>query len=180
MNINMNINKDSIKELQKQFNNLTETSKKYVSMGYEKSEHINYRNPKDELEESFVKKANIKHFAFIFFITIVFLVCFVVSIITDSKIIAKVLLGLITLGCGYFAFKSLTTKELIIGKAIYKERKRDTSGKRRSYMYFVTIIDEENKLIHSRIQVSKNDFDLIKEGTPILVSKGSGQGYIYE
>lgn len=180
MNINLNINKDGLQELQKQFNNLTEISKKYASKGYKKSEIINYRSPKDEIEESFVRKANIKHFAFIFFVALIFLICFLVSIITSVKIYIIILLGLTTVICSYFAIKSLTTKELMIGKAIYKERKRNTSGKTRSYMYYVTIVDEKNKLIHSRIQISKNDYELIEEGTPILVSKGSGQGYIYE
>ena len=32
MKINMNLNKDGIEELQKQFNNLTEISKKYSSL----------------------------------------------------------------------------------------------------------------------------------------------------
>ena len=180
MNINLNINKDGLQELQKQFNNLTEISKKYANLGYEKSEHINYRNPENEIEESFVKKANINTFIFLMIITAIFLVTFIVSFITDAKISIKILLGGIVLICGFFTYKSISTKELMIGKAIYKERKRDTSGKRRSYMYFVTIIDEKNKLIYSRIQISKNDYELIEEGTPILVSKGSGKGYIYE
>ena len=85
-----------------------------------------------------------------------------------------------TLVGAFFSIKSVTTKELMIGKAIYKERKRSTSGKRRIYMYFVTVIDEDNKLIHSRIQVSKIEYETIKEGTTILISKGSGKGYIYE
>lgn len=180
MNINLNINEDGIKELQKKINEITEISKKYASMGYKKSDNINFRNPKDEIEEAFVKKANIKHFAFIFFITIIFLLCFIFSFIVDAKVIIKILLGIMTLLGAFFSIKSVTTKELMIGKAIYKERKRSTSGKRRTYMYFVTVIDEDNKLIHSRIQVSKIEYEIIKEGTTILISKGSGKGYIYE
>lgn len=180
MNINLNINKDGLKELQQQFNNLTEISKKYASKGYERSEKIHYRNPQNKIEESFVKKANIKHFAFLFFITFIFLLCFIFSFIVDSKVIIKILLGMMILVGAFFSIKSITTKELMIGKAIYKERKRNTSGKKRTYMYFVTVIDEENKLIHSRIQVSKIEYEIIKEGTTILISKGSGKGYIYE
>lgn len=178
----MNINEDSIKELQKKINEITEISKKYASMGYKKSDQINFRNPKDEVEEAFVKKANIKHFAFIFFITIIFLLCFIFTFIVDAKVIIKVLLGIMTLVGAFFSIKTITTKELMIGKAIYKERKRSNSGngKHRTYMYYVTVIDEENKLIHSRIQVSKIEYEIINEGTNILISKGSGQGYIYE
>ena len=58
MNINLNINEDGIKELQKKINEITEISKKYASMGYKKSDNINFRNPKDEVEEAFVKKIN--------------------------------------------------------------------------------------------------------------------------
>lgn len=180
MNINMNLNKDGLKELQKKFNELTEISKKYSSKGYKKSDQVIYRSPINEMEEAFVKKANIKHFAFLFFITMVFLICFILSLLTGAKIIAIILLGLITLVAGYFSIKSIITKDLMIGKAIYKEVKRDTSGKRRSYNYFVTVIDEENKLIYSRIQISKKEYEIVEEGTPILISKGSRQGYIYE
>ncbi|MBO5530567.1 MAG: hypothetical protein J5970_04140 [Bacilli bacterium] len=178
----MNINEDSIKELQKKINEITEISKKYASMGYKKSDQINFRNPKDEIEEAFVKKANIKHFAFMFFITFIFLLCFIFTFIVDAKVIIKILLGIMTLVGAFFSIKTITTKELMIGKAIYKEKKRSNSGngKRRTYMYFVTVIDEENKLIHSRIQVSKIEYEIISEGTNILISKGSGQGYIYE
>ena len=176
----MNINKDGLEKLQKKFNDLTELSKKYSSMGYEKSTHINYRNPENEEEEKFVKKANIKHFLFIFFCTLVFLICFICLLMTKGNILFKIIVGLVTVVCGYFSIKSITTKELFIGKAIYKERKRSTNKKRRSYIYFVTVIDEENKLIHSQIQVSKKDYDIIEEGTTVLISKGSGRGYIYE
>ena len=48
MNINLNLNKDGIKKIQKQFNNLTEISKKYAKLGYEKSDHINFRNPENQ------------------------------------------------------------------------------------------------------------------------------------
>lgn len=180
MNINLNINKDGIKELQKQFNNLTEISKKYAKLGYEKSDHINFRNPENVDEEDFVKKANIKTFIFLLVITLIFITTFIFAFIVDTKLLVKILLGVISLLCGFFTYKSISTKELMIGKAIYKERKRDTSGKRRTYLYFVTIIDEERKLIHSRIQISKTEFDIVEEGTPILVSKGTGKGYIYE
>lgn len=181
MNINLNsINKDSIKELQKQFNNLTETSKKYANMGYEKTTHIIFREPADEIEESFVKKVNIKNFILLMIITAVFLVTFILSFVTGAKIIVKVISGIIILISGYFTYKAISTKELMIGKAVYKERKRSTSGKSRSYTYFVSVADEENKLIYTRIQISKNDYELIEEGTPILISKGSGKGYIYE
>ena len=176
----MNINKDGLEKLQKKFNDLTEISKKYSNMGYEKSSHINFRNPENEDEESFVKKVNFKHFLFLLLFTLIFLVCFVCLFLTKNNVMPKVLIGIVLVGCGYFLVKSLTTKELFIGKVIYKERKRSTNKKRRSYMYFVTIIDEENKLVHSQIQVSKNDYELIEEGTKILVSKGSNRGYIYE
>lgn len=180
MKINMNLNKDGIEELQKQFNNLTEISKKYSSLGYKKSDNIHFRKPATEEEENFIKKANIKTFTFLLVITLVFIITFIISFITGAYIIIKILLGLIVLASGYFTYKTISTKDLMIGKAIYKERKRNTSGKRRSYMYFVTVIDEDNKLIHSRIQISKTDYELIEEGTPILISKGSKKGYIYE
>ena len=181
MNINLNtINKDSIKELQKQFNNLTETSKKYANQGYEKTANIIYRNPENEQEEIFIKKVNIKTFIFLMIITIAFLVTLLISFVTDAKIIVKIIVGVIVLISGYFTYKSISTKELMIGKAVYKERKRSTSGKNRSYTYFVSVADDKNKKIYTRIQISKKEYELVEEGTPILISKGSGKGYIYD
>lgn len=180
MNINMNLNKDGIKELQKKFNEITEISKKYSNMGYKKSQTINYRKPLTKEEEIFVKKANIKSFALLLFITIVFIITLVASIISGTSMWVEILLGIIVLICIIVTVKSITTTELFVGKAIYKERERQSSKGKVTYRYYVSITDEENKLIYTRIQVSKSDYEVIEEGTVILVSKGTRSGYIYE
>ncbi len=180
MNINMNINKNGIEELQKKFNEITEISKKYSKLGYKKSEVINYRKPINKDEETFVKKNNIKVFGFLLFITIVFLATTIFSIILGSNVFVEILCGLITIVCILVTIKSIRTDELFIGKAIYKERERISKKGKISYMYYTTIIDEENKLIHTRIQVSKKAYEIIEEGTIILVSKNTKNGYIYE
>lgn len=180
MNINMNINEDGIKELQKKFNEITEISKKYTNLGYKKSQDINYRKPIDKTEEVFVKKNNIKVFGFLLFVTLVFIITFIACLICGSSIWIDILLGLIVGVCIYVTIKSITTTDLFIGKAIYKERERISKKGKVAYRYYATIIDEDNKLIHARIQVSKKDYEVIEEGTTILVSKGTKQGYIYE
>lgn len=174
------MNKEDLEKLQKKFNEITEKSKKYSDLGYEKSNKVIYRKPENKIEEEFVKRVNFKSFIFFLIFTIAFLASFILVLISKPSILLILITVLPTIAGGYLTFRSVKSNELMIGKAVYKERKRNTSKKTRSYIYFVSVLDEENKLIYTRIQISKLEYDRVEEGTPILISKGSGKGYIYD
>ncbi len=176
----MNIDKDGLEQLQKKFNNLTETSKKYAEQGYVKSTNIDFRSPENEDEEMFVKKVNNKAFLFLLLFSLIFIVTAVYSFISKVKIIVPIFSLLIAIYSGYLAFKARRNTELFIGKAVYKERVRKTGSGKRIYNYYVSVANDYTKEIYTRIRISESDYLRVEEGTPILISKGASKAFIYE
>lgn len=171
--------KEDIEELQKKFKDLNDLSKKYNNLGYKKSSKINFYKPRNDIEQLRIREINNKMIVPFTLVSIILLILFVLSFFVKAKIYGIIIMGILTLICIYLTLKVKSNDELMIGKAAFKERIRVPKHSKKIYNYYVSVVDEEDKLIYTRILVNKEDFDLIEEGTIILISKATNRGYIY-
>lgn len=171
--------KEDIEKLQKKFKDLNDLSKKYNNLGYKKSSKINFYKPKNDIERLRIREINNKLILPLFILSVILFILFILSLFIRAKIYGIVIMSILTLICIYVTLKVKLNDELMIGKAAFKERIRDPKHSKKIYNYYVSVVDEDNKLIYTRILVSKEDFDSIEEGTFILISKATNRGYIY-
>jgi len=164
-----------INKVENMFNLLEMLSEKYSGYKVVPTSSIVYHDPETPEQEEKAKRISKKVLGLYYLVSIAFLASAISSIIMDAPIWVIILLLIITT---IFVISTLKTQfkklQVMTGKAVYKnkERKSNNTGK---YVYFISVIpDSGEKVIYRRIQVSENDYEQIKEGTPVMVvNKGT-------
>lgn len=104
---------------------------------------------------------------------------FIYVIVTQNTLLVISLMGLLTVSFVVGTIRIVNTKpQVVVGRAVAKREEWDTGNK---YRYYVSIaVDEPEKAIHSRIPISKKDYERVEEGMRIMVVNPSGQGVILD
>lgn len=154
----------------------------------EYSEYINpnsgrivYHDPENEEQASIAAKVKSKLLCMMT-MTVVLLLIFTIVAITDgNKTTAAILMcAFTTLFIGFTLRIVCMKPQIVTGRTVIKTKQlRQGSGRR--YSYHVAIaVDKPEKTIYSGINVSKKDYEIIREGTPIIVVNITGNGRVFE
>ncbi len=149
----------------------------YLTEGYtlKNNSEIIYQDPENADQISKARKS-IRSSMAISIIVLVSLVAMLIGmIIIGSNIGWIIFMGIFVAIVGFAMYKDRPGKQIKImkSKAVCKYRVKIGSASSKNYNYFVTVIpDNEVKTIYRELQVSKKDYELIQEGTPIMVVKG--------
>ncbi|MBR2704436.1 MAG: hypothetical protein IKE91_03105 [Clostridia bacterium] len=161
------------------FDELETLSEKYSDYQSCPVSEIVYQDARSPEDEKKARKIAIQFNLFIGLFFVVFGTITVLTFITDTTILVKALLTVITGIIGYVFLKSIFEKpKVTYGRAVYKYRRLvGHVGSRRSakrYVYIITFIpDNGEKKIYTGVQASQKDYEQIQEGTPIIiVNKG--------
>ncbi len=142
---------------------------------------IAYYDPENEEQASIAAKVKSKLLCMMT-MTVVLLLIFTIVAITDgNKTTAAILMcAFTTLFIGFTLRIVCMKPQIVTGRTVIKTKQlRQGSGRR--YSYHVAIaVDKPEKAIYSGINVSKKDYEIIREGTPILVVNITGNGRVFE
>lgn len=107
------------------------------------------------------------------------LLIFIYVIVTQNTLLVISLMGLLTVSFVMVTIRIASKKpRVVVGRAVAKREEWAASNK---YCYYVSIaVDEPEKAIHSRIPISKKDYERVEEGMRIMVVNSSGQGIILD
>ena len=164
---------EGLEKVKSKLNEMSELREQYADYKLAHISSAQFYDPETEEQKTKANKVVKSVLAVYYMISVVFIASFIGAIFLSTQIIVTVLIGLImvfvvalTLGA---QFKKV---QIFKGKAVYKQARlvRVTSKRRRNYTYVISVIpDSGEKVIYREIQVSKNDFDQIEEGTPVMV-----------
>ncbi len=145
------------------------------------SGRIVYCDPEDEEQAAIAAKVKAK-MLFMMTIVVVFLLIFTVVAVTDgNKTTAAILMCAFTALFIGFTVRIVCIKpQVAIGRAVIKTKQlRQGSGRKFSY-HVAIAVDKPEKTIYSGINVSRKDYEIIQEGTQILVENITGNGRVFE
>lgn len=145
------------------------------------SGRIIYHDPENEEQASIAVKAKAKLLAFMSMIVILLLIFTVVAVTDGNKTTAAILMCAFTaIVIGFTVRIACIKPQVVIGRAVIKTKQlRQGSGRRFSY-HVAIAVDKPEKTIYSGINVSRKDYEIIQEGTPIIVVNITGNGRVFE
>lgn len=162
------------------FAKMEELMQKYLSEGYRlgSNSEMVYQDPENSIIAKEASRASRKPMIISIIVLIAMAATFAAMIVTGSDIKWTIFMGVVVVAIAIFVFKDIPGKSPKVMKAtaIFKNKRFSGSlqdSARRTYTYFVTVIPESGeKIIFRDLQVSREDYEQIQEGTPILVVKG--------
>ncbi|MBR2240785.1 MAG: hypothetical protein IJ890_05350 [Clostridia bacterium] len=171
---------DKINENLSNLQKLNELPAKYADYKSVLPSQFEYHNIENEEQEKIAKEIGNQKLLIIAIATIAFGASSLLAFITEKTVLAIVIL-LITAVLLYLLISTITSKpKVAFGKAVWKNWDyAHTNGRMgNNKIYYVSVINDDGpeKLVCSRIQTTKADYDRIEEGTPILVIK---KGTVY-
>ena len=171
---------DQINENLLNLQKLNELPAKYVGYKSVLPSQFEYHNIENGEQEKIAKEIGNQKLLIIAIATIAFGASSLLAFITENTVLGIVIL-LITAVLLYLLISTITSKpKVAFGKAVWKnwDYARTNGRIGNNKIYYVSVINDDGpeKLICSRIQTTKADYDRIEEGTPILVIK---KGTIY-
>lgn len=172
--------KRKIESFENYMNDLENGLEKYLTEGYilKNNSEIIYQDPENDEQIAKARKSIRNNMTISIIVFVALVATLIGMIITGTSIGWVIFMAIFVAIIGYVIYKDRPGKQIQImkGKAIHKYRRRlqTASGSiSQNYNYFVTVIpDNEEKTIYRDLQVSKADYELIENGTPIMVVKG--------
>lgn len=169
-----------INRVKNMFDVLQKGAVKYADYRVQPLSEAEYHDPENveqaEKAEK-IEKMNNKKIPIVLMCTLLFCAIFIYIILTTTDWTGDVIMIAFTLfiACALligFSIKMIKDKpkkvQVITGKAIYKDVR--SHGRNRGYSYLVSIIpDSGEKVIYRGIPISREDYERVTEGTPIMV-----------
>lgn len=136
-----------------------------------------FHDPENDEQAAIVAKMKSETVSFFAIVDVLFLLIFICIIVSVNKFMVIFLMGLLTALFMIETVRVVRRKlQVVTGRAVIKMKKR-RHDKRSTYLYYVAVaVDQPEKAIYSGISVSKEDYDKIQEGTPIMIVNISSPG----
>ena len=157
---------DAVEEIEK----MQELAVKYYDYRSGKATEIVYHDPETKEQEEKARAIQKKTSRLIYIVTACFLLMLVLTIATEKELWKILLMAAVTAVPSIFAVRAATRKlQVMTGKAVYKQAKVQDIATQRKLYYVSVIPDSGEKVIYTLIQISKEDYEKVEEGTPVLV-----------
>ena len=171
---------DQINENIANLQGLKDLQAKYADYKSVLPSQFEYHDIENEEQEKIAKKIGNQKLLITAIATIAFGASSLLAFITGNTVLAIIIL-LITVVLLFVLISTLTSKpKVAYGKAVWKswDYTHTNGSMSKNKIYYVSVINDNGpeKLVCTRIQTTKVDYDRIEEGTPILVIK---KGSIY-
>ncbi|MBO5610143.1 MAG: hypothetical protein J5929_07240 [Eubacterium sp.] len=156
-------------------NELNALSQKYVDYKPVMPSQVKYRAIQNDAEKQLVSGIVNGTTWLIAIVGLAFLVTGIFAIFT-GKMVLGIIIALMGVGIGIFGLITAMSKvEVAFGRAVWKHFKYQRFPVESSKMFFASIIiDEPEKIIVRDVQTTREDFDRIVEGTPMILIKKGG------
>ena len=170
---------DGFEKVSEFMGNMEDTALRYSEYKSVAVSSLDYHEVESEEQLGRIKKAGRKNSLVIVVVLVAFLLTGVFSIIKAEYAIGVVLIlfsGLLVFLYLPGVFKKPMIKK---GKAVWKQTRHTGSRHRNGYnrTYYVTVAFEKpEKMLCQLVQTSKEDYEKISEGTPVILVK---KGYTY-
>lgn len=157
-------------------NEMSALSQKYIDYRPVNPSEVRYRDVQNDFEKEMASKVANGVTWLIAIVGIAFTASGILGVSTGKTALGIIII-LMGLGISIYGIITAMSKvQVAYGRAVWKNfRYNNTSGARRTKMYFASvIIDEPEKIIVRDIQTSKEDYEKIIEGTPMMIIKKGG------
>lgn len=158
-------------KLNNMLDELNELGVKYANYKITNLKKAPFRDPESDEELKASKKITNETNKFMALFTFIMLVFLVLTIITSKNVLGITIMSilfiipLILLIKGYFGKTQVFT-----GTAVYKQKRAYGNVEKRRYTYHISVIpDNGEKVIYTSIQVSRENYEQITEGTHVMV-----------
>lgn len=151
---------------------MQELAAKYSDYTSGDSTKIPYHDPETKEQQEKAEKVRNADLRLMVIVSAAFILTLILMIVSGSGIGWILFIAAVTAFPVVMAVKTKTQKvQVITGRAVYKQKERRGSNHRMFDYYISFIPDGDEKIIYSRIQISKEDYEQVTEGTPVLVVK---------
>ena len=169
----MNFN-DGFQKINEKFETWEQLQEKYSDYQRLPNTAIKYQDIENPEHLKIAKKVAFKYNLFIIIVAVAFVLTTVASFLTDTSLILKILLTAITALIVVVMCKTVFAKpKVAYGIAIYKDRTlhghTSTVNRATRYYYFITFVPDGEKVLHTRVNISMNEYEQIQEGTRVMV-----------
>lgn len=168
----MNFNLDRFEKGSNFIEELKDIAARYPGYKAVIPSQVKYHDIENEMQERIAKKTGNSKIIPTAIGTVAFGATALFALLVGQTAIGIVCAG-IALLLVYFLISTMTSKpKVALGKAVWKKSEYTNFKNPRATMYFVYVaLDGPEKIICQHIQTSKEDYDNIVEGTPIVIVK---------
>ena len=151
---------------------------RYVGYTKRNANELEYHEPENDEQLAKAKAVRKRVLTGFSAITAAFLIFTVLMAVTGNKLY---LVAIMVIGTLVLAFMTLRlmrqTAQVTEGKVVLKHYDRKLGSKKKTYYFVTAAIDYPEKVICTRIPISKADYEKVKEGSPILLVKALNSCY---
>lgn len=165
---------DGFQKINDKFETLEQLQEKYKEYQRLPSSKIQYQDIEDPEHLKKAKNIASKYNLLITIIALAFGLTTIGCFFTDTSILIKLLLCVITVTIVVVMCKTVFVKpKVAYGIAIYKDRTYYGDSARFNrptrYYYYITFVPDGEKTLFTRIKISMEDYNQIQEGTRVMV-----------
>lgn len=165
-------------EIAYNIDSLNELAGRYVGYTKRMANEIEYHEPVNEEQLAKAKDVRKKPRLAFLAITVLFLIASIFGVVTGSELYFNLIVIFCTIFLAVMTIRLMREEiQVTEGNVVLKHYDRKIGSKRKTAYYVTAAIDYPEKVICTRILISKADYEKVDEGSPILLVKALGSCY---